>query len=95
MARYKVRVGKEFEVESIDVDDSRVVADAAKASRRLRDTRARHALAFFMVGAIVAALAISVAIGFFDGSYNEVSATWNAVSFPLGTIIAAYFQLRL
>jgi len=91
MGQYKITIGKEFNVEAVDVTDAEVLVAAANAAGRLEDANVRRLLAPSIAGFIMLALAVSAVIGYIDGTYDEIGATWNAAAFPLGYILATYF----
>lgn len=95
MSRYKLGVGDEFWIEAVDVGDTGVISEVARASSRIRDGKARHGMAFLAVAAILIALSVAAAIGVYDGSFNEVANVWGALSMPLGGILGSYIRAIL
>ncbi len=91
MGKYKVRVGREFEIESVDTPSTELVAETAGAVSRLRDQKLRGRLALLIGLGSAVALATAAFVGFNDGSYDEVGMVWDAVALPLGAVLATYF----
>jgi hypothetical protein len=92
MGRYNVVVGDDFEIEAFEVEDAEDVFKLSGIAERHAHQRMRERLAYLIFGAIFFALVIAVAIGFYDGSFDEVSSVWSAAALPLGYVLKAYFD---
>lgn len=94
MAKYKVVVGDTFEVDAVDVSDVAAVVALAEVAAEKEKRKTREKLTYSIVGAVFAALMVAVAIGFVDGTYDEVSAIWAAAAMPLGYVFGTYFDKK-
>lgn len=92
MGRYNVTIGKEFEVEAVDVDGDELLIKAATAAVHVKDAQTRRVLAFAIVAAIAVALVVATTIGWHSGSFDAANAVWNAAAVPLGYVLATFFN---
>jgi len=87
MPRFKVKVGTKLKVKSVKGVDVKDVAKLARIVEKRRKARMRERLAYLILGALVLALLVATAIGFSDGSYNELISVWGAAALPLGYVL--------
>jgi hypothetical protein len=92
MSRYEVVIGREFEIDAVEVEESPSQAKPATLTDTERRSRVRERLTYLIFAALVLAIAVATLIGFFDGSYDEVGAVWSAAAFPLGYVFKTYFE---
>ena len=91
MTKFKVRLGEDWDLSSVDVDHVQDVKTVSKAAVAQREAKVRQLLAVGSMVALGVALAVSSWFDFQRGSFSEVSAVWNAGAFPLGFILRGYF----
>ena len=92
MAKFNIKIGRQFEIDAVDIEDETdfltAASDAAEKADDAR-TRARTLLGLGLAAAL--AMAIAAWMGIADGSFDEVDAVWSAIAFPLGVIIERDF----
>lgn len=92
MGRYNVIVGEEIEIEAVEVENVKDVSELSGLAEGHAHRKMRERLVYLIFGAIFVALMIAVAIGYYDGSFNEVSSIWSAAALPLGYVLKTYFD---
>lgn len=92
MKRYEVTIGQEFHISAVNVKGVEPISAAARAVDGIARSRVRGRLAFLLVVGIAVSLCIAAAVGYFDGSYNEVGEVWKGAGFILGYVLATYFS---
>ena len=93
MTKYQVKIGKDFEVEAVEVQSVEDVHELSKVASKCADRRMRERLTAATVCAVLIALAIATVIGLYDGSFDEVGYVWGAAALPLGYILKAFFEV--
>jgi|GEM_PF-5634904 len=95
MAEFTVKIGQQFEIDAVDVEDELAfLAAASDAAEKADDARTRgHTLIVLGLSAGLA-LAVATWLGVTDGSFDEVDAVWSAIAFPLGMVMERYFVNR-
>ena len=91
MAKYKVRVGKDFEIYAADVEDAQVLEQTADLIDKAEKANTRRVLTYVSVTSVIAAISIATYLGLKDGTFNELNVVWTASSWVLAFILGAYF----
>lgn len=91
MGRYNVIVGKEFEVDAVEVEDIDDVVELSDLSERRFRVRMQLWLTIVILISIALALMFAAAVGFHDGSYEKVGAVWTAVALPMGAALTSVY----
>ncbi len=94
MSRYRVKIGSDIEIDAFDIDPGRGLKPLMEAKTKLDRERARRRVAYALLGFIGLALGGAGAIGLWHGSFEALHATWDALSLPLGSVLAFYFAGR-
>jgi len=92
MSRYHVKIGKEFEIDAVDIDPKVDLAAAIRAKTKQDEAATRAGVARYVLVAIGFALAVSAAMRLVDGNFGAFSAVWSAASLPLGWVLRSYFE---
>lgn len=94
MAKYNVTVGDDFVIEAIDIEDVTAVEVLAGVVERRARRKHEAVLAYAVLGFAGASLLISMSIGLFDGSFDELGGTWAVVSPWVGMVLGRYFKME-
>ena len=92
MARYKVMVGQDFEVESFDIEEIENVEALSRIARDNAHSRVRVRLTYFLLIGIAVALIASTAIALVYETPEPVRSVWAAAALPLGYILKGFFE---
>jgi len=92
MSRYRVIVGREFEIEAVEVSDPAELVVLADIAERQTKARVRERLAYLIFGVLVFALLVATVIGCIDGTFDEVGYVWSAAALPIGYLLRTYFE---
>lgn len=92
MGRFSVKIGKAFDVEAVNVDESESVAVIADAAVNVADASAR---AFLLKATVLTELLFlcgAAVHGVYSGSYNYLASVWMASAPLLGGLVTYYFR---
>lgn len=92
MARLTVLIGKEFEIQGVEIEDASSVDNLTRTQGEWLRNKFRQTLTIWMLSAAAIALVTATIIGVYDGSFDEVGSVWKAIGWPLGLIMGAYFD---
>ena len=92
MNRFNVAIGEGFEVQAFELESIEYVDQLSRIQERRSRERVRATLSYCLLGSIGIALLLATAIGFYDGSFNEVDLVWGAAALPLGLVLRSYFE---
>ena len=92
MAKYDVAIGEEFSIGGVEIDDIDSVERLAAIDDRRRLSRHQARLTYGVLGVFVVAMAVSVLMGWRDGTYNELTGVWSAGGFWVGLVLGRYFK---
>lgn len=94
MKRFQVRMGNDFEIDAFDIDPGCGLEPILEAKTKQDRERARRRVAYSLLAFIGAALASAAGVGLWRGDLAALHATWDALSLPLGSVLAFYFTGR-
>ncbi len=92
MGKYSVSVGSEFELSDVTVEDVAVIEKIAAIEDRRRLVRRQGCLTYLVLGVFAVAFFSTSIIGWWDGTYNELSAVWMYGSFWVGLVLNPHFK---
>ena len=91
MSKYTIKVGKDFEIDVVDVEDVKILDGAANLIEKAEKASTRKNLTYIILSCIFVAILVASYLGYSDGSYDELSSVWTASSWGLAFILGAYF----
>ena len=91
MSKYTMKVGKDFEIDVVDIEDVKILDGAANLIDKAEKANTRKNLTYIILFCIFVAILVASYLGYSDGSYDELSAVWTSSSWGLGFILGAYF----
>jgi hypothetical protein len=92
MAKYRVTIGREFELGGVEIKNVKAVERLAVIDERRRYARQQARLTYGVLGVMLVAVAVTAFIGWRDGSYNELNAVWATGSIWVGVVLGRYFK---
>lgn len=96
MAKYKVTIGSEFQIEAMGVPSKGTIDAASQAATQMAETKTRGVLAYLIVGAISFALVLAALLDYtvHQGVWQATTGVWAAAAFPLGFVLGHYFTKK-
>ena len=94
MSRYRVTIGKDFEIDSVDIDPRVDLPSVIEAKTKQDETATRSLVSLGILIGIATALVVAALMRLVDGDFGAVQAVWAAVSAPLGWIANHYFEVK-
>jgi hypothetical protein len=87
MSRFKVKVGEDFEIDSVEIVEPQPVHDPKAA-----ETEHRYQLSLFVLGFIALFIVGAAVVGFYDGHFGKLQAVYTVAGVPLGWVMSYYFN---
>jgi hypothetical protein len=92
MSRFKVKVGKDFEIEAFDVDDIEDVVKISKISAEIKGAKIREKLDYSILSFCALALILTAAIGFSLKNFEILKYVCTVCSVPLILALKARYN---
>jgi hypothetical protein len=91
MSRFKVKVGEEFEIETVKVE---INDDKSTRDPKILEAKHRIVLSFLVLGFAALSIFVASLIGFHEGDYGKVQTVYNVAVIPVTAILSFYFKAR-
>lgn len=92
MAKYKVSIGEPFAVDGVEIEEVDAVERLAAIDERRAFARDQGRITYGVLGVMAFAVCLTAFMGWWDGSYDELNAVWNAGGIWVGLVLGRYFK---